>query len=238
MQTRCAPHWRGCATTSSVSRSARTPARRSRRTRRTHGPTRWFVQSMPRRAASVNLPMRRTILMAVLAALLVVPTAAHADGTRTKILRDCQDDGILQGDYSAAQMRDARDNQPAELLEYSDCGDVLTRAISNKTAPKDNGTNGGSTGGTGGTGGGTGSGSGGSSSGGTAGGGSSDPAATSTPDSAGPPDTGRALPQTPQEWQAINEAQKQGPAMTKDLKQISPGAQLTAEVGRNGLPAL
>ena len=63
----------------------------------------------------MKLPMRRTILMAVLAALLVAPTAAHADGTRTKILRDCQDDGILQGDYTAAQMRDARENQPAEL---------------------------------------------------------------------------------------------------------------------------
>jgi hypothetical protein len=179
--------------------------------------------------------MRRTILMAVLAALLVATPAAHADGTRTKILRDCQDDGILQGDYTAAQMRDARDNQPAELLEYSDCGDVLTRAITDKTAPQDTGTSGGSTGGTGG---GT------NASGGSSGGtgstdpGSSDPAATSAPDPAATVDTGRAMPQTPQEWQAINDAQKQGPALQKDLKQISPGAQLTAEVGRNGLPGM
>ena len=72
------------------------------------------------------------LILALWPALLVATPAAHADGTRTKILRDCQDDGILQGDYTAAQMRDARDNQPAELLEYSDCGDVLTRAISDK----------------------------------------------------------------------------------------------------------
>ena len=175
--------------------------------------------------------------MAVLAALLVAPTAAHADGTRTKILRDCQDDGILQGNYTAAQMRDARENQPAELLEYSDCGDVLTRAIADKTAPKaNNSTNNSNSSGTGGTVGGS---SGGGSSGGTGStsGGTTDPASTPVPEPT-PADTGRAVPQTPQEWQAITDAQKQGPDVTKDLKQISPGAQLTAEVGRNGLPGM
>ncbi len=57
--------------------------------------------------------------MAIVAALLlVVPSAAHAQDTQ-EILRDCADDGVLQGDYSASAMRTARDNMPTELDEYS-----------------------------------------------------------------------------------------------------------------------
>src|SRR4051794_5463507 len=161
---RCAKPSPGCATTSSATPSARTPKRRSPRTARTRGPTQWSVPSKPRRAASVNLPMRRTILMALLAALLLTPAAHAADGTRGKILRDCQDDSVLNGSYTAEQMRDARNNIPAELDEYSDCRDVLTRAISDKTATS-NGNSRGSTG----TGTGGGGGTGGSSTGGSGG---------------------------------------------------------------------
>ncbi len=57
--------------------------------------------------------------MAIVAAvLLLVPSAAHAQGTQ-EILRDCADDGVLQGDYSASAMRTARNNMPTELDEYS-----------------------------------------------------------------------------------------------------------------------
>jgi hypothetical protein len=183
----------------------------------------------------VKLPMRRTILMALLAALFLAP-AAYAGGTRVEILRDCQDDGVLQGDYSASQMRDARSNIPAELDEYSDCRDVLTRAISDKTAPSNDGS--GTTNNSGGTGtGGTGSGTGssGGNSGGTGGDGTSAPSATPTPDG----DSGREVPATPQEWNAIKQAQTQGPNLAKDLKQVSPGeSRLTASVGRNGIPGM
>ena len=100
------------------------------------------------RPASVNLPMRRTSFLALLAALfLLVPSVAHAQGTED-ILRDCADDGILEGDYSASKMRDARNNIPAELEEYSDCRDVLSREISSKTSASSN--NGGDTSGGGG----------------------------------------------------------------------------------------
>src|SRR4051794_41735021 len=114
-------------TMSSATRWARTPRRRSRPIRKRRGRTRCSEPSKRRRAASVNLPMRRTILMALLAALLLTPAASAAGGSRVEILRDCQDDGGLQGDYTASQMLDARSNIPAELDEYSDCRDVLTR---------------------------------------------------------------------------------------------------------------
>ena len=58
--------------------------------------------------------------MAMVAAVLValVPAAAQAQST-TEILRDCADDDVLQGNYSASAMRTARNNLPAELEEYS-----------------------------------------------------------------------------------------------------------------------
>jgi hypothetical protein len=90
----------------------------------------------------------RTAFFACLLALLVAAPAAFADSTRTKILRECQD-GRLTGHYTPAQIRDARSNIPDDIDQYSDCRDVLTRALLNAT--NDNGGGGG--GGGGGTGG-------------------------------------------------------------------------------------
>jgi hypothetical protein len=98
----------------------------------------------------------RTAFVACLLALLVTAPAAFADSTRTKILRECQD-GRLTGHYTPAQIRDARNNIPDDIDQYSDCRDVLTRAL--LAAAGDNGDGGGSGGtggGIGGSGGGTG----------------------------------------------------------------------------------
>jgi hypothetical protein len=74
--------------------------------------------------------MRRTLLLVLaLAAALVFAPAARADSTTTKILRDCIDDGILEGHYTPSELRKARDNMPTDAQEYSDGGDVLDRAL-------------------------------------------------------------------------------------------------------------
>ena len=103
--------------------------------------------------ASVTALMLRPALIALLALLLAAPTAL-ADATRNKILRECQT-GSLTGDYSAREIRDARNNIPDDLDQYTDCRDVLTRALLSR-AGGDSGSGGG--GGTGGGGGGTGGG--------------------------------------------------------------------------------
>jgi hypothetical protein len=185
----------------------------------------------------VDSPMRRTILLALLGALLFAAPAS-AQGTRVEILRDCQDDGILQGDYTAAQMRDAKNNIPTELDEYSDCRDVLSRGISAKTSSNNSNNDSSNSGGSGGgpTGG---SGSDGGSGGGSTDSGGSDSSSNgteSTPSPAAIPDSGRALPTTPEDWAAIHAAQQNGEHIADDLKPVSPGARLTASVGRNGLP--
>ena len=170
--------------------------------------------------------MRRTILLALLATLLCAPAARAAD-TTTKIWRDCVEDSVLDGHYTLAQLREARNHPPADGLEYTDCTDLLARAIAAKTSSSHSGgtSNGGGGGGGAGGGGGTGSSAGGGSAGG---GGSTDSAPT-----------GPITPSTPADQQALTQAATQGaPPVMVDGKAVLPGgaSRLAAEVGRNSLP--
>jgi hypothetical protein len=61
----------------------------------------------------------------LLLAAVAAPTASA--GVREKILRECQN-GRISGNYTPAQLRDARKHIPTDLDEYSDCRDVLARA--------------------------------------------------------------------------------------------------------------
>ena len=92
--------------------------------------------------------MKRLAIIALLAVLAAAP-AAQADSTRTKILRECQN-GRLTGDYTAKQIRDARNNIPDDLDQYSDCRDVLTRALLNNAGDSNDGDGDGAAGGAGG----------------------------------------------------------------------------------------
>ena len=51
----------------------------------------------------MNSPMRRTIFLALLAALLIAPAARATPPD--EIARDCNDDSVLQGNYSLADLR-------------------------------------------------------------------------------------------------------------------------------------
>jgi len=170
--------------------------------------------------------MRRTIFLALLAALLLAPAARAADPI--KILRDCNDDGVLQGDYTASELREAEKQIPTDADEYSDCRDVLSRALS-----------GGESGGGGDPGGGDTSGGGSPTSGG-----SGDPTGATTPaPTATAPSQGRGpgdvpMLERPEDWQAVDQAAKTGDrAVEEGATPLAPGAsRLAADVGRNGLP--
>jgi hypothetical protein len=71
--------------------------------------------------------MPRLLLVMVLTLLVAAPAAMA--GTRADIIADCFDDGKLDGNYTASQIRDARNNLPADVDQYSDCRDVLARAL-------------------------------------------------------------------------------------------------------------
>jgi hypothetical protein len=88
--------------------------------------------------------MLRLVVFACMLAVLATAPAALADSTRTKILRECQD-GRLTGDYTSKQIRDALNNIPDDIDQYSDCRDVLRAALLNQAG--NSGTGGGGTGG-------------------------------------------------------------------------------------------
>ncbi|MEJ7891539.1 MAG: hypothetical protein WKF94_02730 [Solirubrobacteraceae bacterium] len=70
--------------------------------------------------------MRRLLLVfGVL--VLASPVPAEAASVRIQIYKDCED-GSLDGTYSQADIRDARQNMPSDVAEYTDCVDVLRRA--------------------------------------------------------------------------------------------------------------
>lgn len=85
-------------------------------------------------------------------AALVLAVAALAAGTPQAALaadyhaaiKDCADDGVLQGRYTRHTLRQARRHLPDSLREYSDCDTLLARAIAAASRPGSGGTGGGS----------------------------------------------------------------------------------------------
>src|SRR5215207_2571781 len=91
----------------------------------------------------------RIVLVCGLVLVLLAPPAAAQQSIRIKILRECSQNGRLTGDYTAQQIRDARSNIPDDIDEYTDCRDVLTRALLSRAGGYSNsgGDGGGNTGG-------------------------------------------------------------------------------------------
>jgi hypothetical protein len=85
--------------------------------------------------------------MAAVAALAVLGATAQSAGAADyhAAIRDCNDDGVLQGHYSLHTLRQARAHLPASLREYSDCADVLAKAIAQAGRPGSGGSAGGGT---------------------------------------------------------------------------------------------
>jgi hypothetical protein len=74
-----------------------------------------------------NLTLHRiTIILLALCVCLGAPAAALADGQA--VLRDCNDNGKLDKKYKQSDYRDAIENIPTDLDEYTDCRDVIRRA--------------------------------------------------------------------------------------------------------------
>ena len=154
-------------------------------------------------------------LLAIAFVLLLTASPASA-ASRTEILRDCQD-GSLSGTYTASELRDARSHIPADIDQYSDCRDVLTRAL---TSGSGTGTDGGSSSSGGGSSGSSGGGSSSSSSGSSGSSGSSDVA----PNAAAPSPV--LKPETQKEQHALDDAGTTGGAtpVTVGERPIVPGA--------------
>jgi hypothetical protein len=108
---------------------------------------------------------RRHRLASIFAALSVVLLAlpAFAQASGQDVIRDCYDDGHIDGNYSPSEYQDAQDNLPSDVDQYSDCRDVIAQGQAGGSKGSkgtkgngSNGSNGGATGGGSNTGGGSG----------------------------------------------------------------------------------
>ena len=89
---------------------------------------------MPVRRARSHSVIRAFRHLVPLAALALLALPAPASASADDVIRDCARDGRLDKNYSNAELRRARDNLPADLDEYSDCGDVIASAIKGASA--------------------------------------------------------------------------------------------------------
>jgi hypothetical protein len=147
--------------------------------------------------------MRRLLVTLTLTFALLAPGLAWASGSA--VIRDCTDDGRLEGHYTQRDLRDALSSIPSDVDEYTNCRDIIRRAAF---------------GGAGGSGGGKGGSSGGSPGGEFGGFGNSGGGAAAT---AGQDPLSTA---SPQERKAVDSARSAGSAAVRfsDGALIHPGA--------------
>ena len=100
----------------------------------------------PLSSPSQLAPFRHIAIIVALAMAVLAASAPQAVAANYHdAIRDCNDDGVLQGRYKPRVLREARRRLPASLREYSDCYDVLSRALAAAAKPGSGGTGGGNT---------------------------------------------------------------------------------------------
>ncbi len=154
--------------------------------------------------------LRKALVLGCLLLGLAAPAALGA--STTQILRDCADDGVLQGNYTPSELRKARQNIPTDTDQYTDCRDVIARAAARSVRDRDRGESAGAA---------------------NSGGSGGDRPRTSRSDS-GPP----VIPANPEDERDLLDAYKRGyePQRVGELD-ITPGsAGLAATAARHDLP--
>jgi hypothetical protein len=148
-----------------------------------------------------RLPRHLLLLAALLVLLAFFPGVAF--GSPLQVIKDCNQDGELNRNYSNQELRKALDNLPSDIDEYSDCRDVIGAAITGGSAK--------------GAGGGPGSGAGGAGAAGAAGGGSAAPVT---------PEEQAARAQDQADLQALTtpESRKNSPPVEVGGEKVKPGS--------------
>jgi hypothetical protein len=161
------------------------------------------------------------VVLGCLVALFVAAPGASAQSTND-VVRDCLDDSKLDRDYTPSQIRRARNNLPSDVDEYSDCRDVLNRALTSANRHNDNDNDGGNQ----------------SNSSGSNKGSNNDnnDSGSSNRDEGSSEDDGPLTPQDDAERKALEQAQSNTPVQVGDQK-VSPGtSSFATQAARNGVP--
>src|SRR3954451_1933396 len=106
-------------------------------------------------ASSMRRSRHLVAILAALPALLAVPALAQASGT--DVIRDCNYDGHIDGNYSQSDYAQAEQILQGDTDQYSDCREVIAqaRAGASSSGSKKGGGGGSGGAGTGGGGGGS-----------------------------------------------------------------------------------
>ena len=80
------------------------------------------------------------LLLAAIVCALAVASPALADSD--DVIRDCYDDGKLDGSYTQEELDEAEDDLPSDVDEYSDCRQVIASAKARGGRGKRGGTGG------------------------------------------------------------------------------------------------
>jgi hypothetical protein len=81
----------------------------------------------PARLSSVMSTRIRTSLLLVALLALALPAAAHASAAA--VIRDCAQDGKIDGHYSQKDLRQAEQSLPSDIDEYTDCRAAIRAAM-------------------------------------------------------------------------------------------------------------
>lgn len=93
--------------------------------------------------ASMRDVMRfRHIALQLAAIVCALAVAAPALADSEDVIRDCYDDGKLDGSYSQEELDEAEDDLPSDVDEYSDCRSVIASARARGGKGKRGGTGG------------------------------------------------------------------------------------------------
>ena len=88
--------------------------------------------------------MKRALLGLGVAAALAVAMSAPAAGASNPVVTDCVAHGALTESYTIQQLHQALGSLSAETREYTNCQDVINRAIAAAVSGKNTGGTGGS----------------------------------------------------------------------------------------------
>ena len=67
----------------------------------------------------------RAPFLVIAIALASAVLAPPASGSARDVIRDCSEDGVLNGNYSHGELKKALDQLPSDLDEYTDCRAVI-----------------------------------------------------------------------------------------------------------------
>ena len=70
----------------------------------------------------------RAPFLVIAIALASAVLAPPASGSARDVIRDCSEDGVLNGNYSHGELKKALDQLPSDLDEYTDCRAVIRDA--------------------------------------------------------------------------------------------------------------